>query len=149
MKVIAKENLTYDILEHNIYFESIHFATDSALKLLDDTSTIDVKDAERVINLINNQNIYDLNLQKYSYKHMGKSLTLERLSRSERLFLMSYIADKKHIKCWFYGEIRCLTDSTLELYMKLFGRSEYVNIVINEATLVDYFQNMVGEITNE
>lgn len=144
MKIISKDKLTYSMIENAVYIEIINFSSQEVLDLIDKGSrcNLDSIDIENLLNTINDQNLHGLDLQTYSYYRNNAKLAFGKLARSERLFLLSYIADKTHTECYFEDDIRSLTAKTLVKYMLTFGRSKYVNLVVADSNVVGYYEHV-------
>lgn len=144
MKIISKDKLTYSMIENAVYIEIINFTSQRVLDLIDKGARCNLNsaDIENLLNTINDQNLNKLDLQTYSYYRNNDKLAFGKLARSERLFLLSYIADKTRTECYFEDDIRSLTTKTLVKYMVTFGRSKYVNLVIADSNVVGYYEHV-------
>lgn len=86
-----------------------------------------------VLNSINNQGITSIQLQGGSYTVDGNiELGLSAMATSELFFLAAFIADKMHIHIYVQYYIQQLTKKTCITFFKLFGNSEYVDLVLDE-----------------
>lgn len=132
------------MIENAVYIEIINFTSQRVLDLIDKGARCNLNsaDIENLLNTINDQNLNKLDLQTYSYYRNNDKLAFGKLARSERLFLLSYIADKTRTECYFEDDIRSLTTKTLVKYMVTFGRSKYVNLVIADSNVVGYYEHV-------
>lgn len=132
------------MIENAVYIEIINFTSQVVLDLIDKGARCNLNsaDIENLLNTINDQNLNRLDLKTYSYYRNNDKLAFGKLARSERLFLLSYIADKTHTECYFEDDIRSLTAKTLAKYMITFGMSKYVNLVVADSNVVGYYEHV-------
>lgn len=129
------------------YFRKINFTDDKVLKLLDDVDDTHKVKIIETLNKINNQDIQDINFDKYQYKHRNNILGFSKLSKAECIFLIASIADIKEINIWLHTDITQLTRSTLIKFMKQFKNSPYINIIYDSELSRAFFDSALKEAT--
>ena len=149
MKINTLSSYDKKLLYNDFYIKKISFADDKITKLIHGVEAGDKDEIIANLNMINNQNIQDINFEKYQYTHRGNVLGFSELSKAERVFLLATIADKKHKEIWLHTDITQLTKSTLKKLIKLFYNSPYVNIVYDSELSRPFYNAMVKEAIND
>lgn len=130
MKIVKNNfNLLADNLLERIDMEG-EFETDlcdkfSKLKL--DGSLLEI------LKTFNEHIIYiDTEVQQYMIEKDGKKhrLGFSRLSTGERIFVVSFMADKTKTKIILYNELGQLDLRHIKMFFKLWINSDYVDIII-------------------
>lgn len=87
-----------------------------------------------IINSINNQGVEAIDCKTFRYVRKGVILGFDKMSRAERLFLVTYCAVVKKQPIYLQDDVRQLTDHTIELYFNFFKKidvRDYINIICN------------------
>lgn len=92
-----------------------------------------------VLNSINNQGITSISIRNGEYVVDGSvKLGIASMATSELFFLFAFLADKTctHIYVQYY--IQQLTKKTCITFFKLFGNSEYVDLILDDGQFAFY-----------
>lgn len=146
MEFIKKEDLAKKVNSNMTTLDVIDLKYREVGSLID--SLDDREDAEPLadlLNKINNQGIYDINIHKYTYMHLGKKLWFDDLSTAEKVFLLAYAANKLKRTIYFNYDIKSLTKTTLKLFIKTFYSSPYVNVMYDEDKMTNFYNFMIKE----
>lgn len=149
MKCDTLANYGKKISYEKNYFKRINFADDKVTRLLDGISNSHKKQIIETLNKINNQNIQDINFDKYQYTHRDNILGFSKLSKAESVFLVASVADIKKTNVWLHTDITQLTRSTLIKFMKQFKNSPYINIIYDSELSRAFYNSALKEATND
>lgn len=149
MDIRYVRELSNYIITNRRLIKSIDFSTTLVGNLLDGICDVNKAEILNILNSINNQNIQDIDINKYRYMHRNNKLSFHKLSMAERLFLLAFAADFTHTEVYFMNEVESLTRKTLKLFIKLFGHSKYVNIACIDEDNVLYYNFFKKEVLND
>lgn len=149
MKIKLKDEIDKKLIYTDKYINRISMADNKITKLLDGIDLIKSEEIRHVINTINNQNIENIDFDRYRYTHRGIELGFSELSKAEKVFMLASVADIKKKEIWLHTDITQLTKSTLKKFIKRFYNSEYVNIVYDSSISTAFYNAMIKEALND
>lgn len=119
-------------------------------KIVNKIRGIDSTELVNLLNRINNQGITSIDTNTYSYVIDGCiDLSYSDLATSEMLFLFAYAADYAGVQVFIYHYLDQLCLDTCKLFFSVFGKSDYVNMIVDEYS-VSYYRDMLSkEIEND
>lgn len=106
------------------------------------------KELVKILNMINNQGILEFNSEYQTYKNNKGVLPWSRLCTAERIFIVSYFANINKMNICITGAIKELSRDTLHLFFKLFGNSEYVDIMLpyRDEIFTEFLRYVIKEV---
>lgn len=106
----------------------------------------DAEDAIRVLNLISNQGITNIDFSSLQYTVDGNiTLGFLNFATSELMFLLSFVADRAKMGIFIRNYMQQLNDSVCRTFFSIFKNSDYINIVLEEEHLA-YYSDMLNEV---
>ncbi|MGN0375748.1 MAG: hypothetical protein ACI4EN_09650 [Butyrivibrio sp.] len=149
MRIELKDKLNKKLIYNDNYIKRISMTDNKIVKLLSNISFSQAEEVRHILNSINNQNIENIDFDRYKYTHRGIELGFSELSKAEKVFMIAAIADMKKYEIWLHTDITQLTKSTLKKFIKRFYESEYVNIVYDSDISTAFYNAMVKEAIND
>lgn len=146
MQIDTIKNFGDSLILNKNYYRWIDFSNNNIGSLLTDELTEHKKRILDNINSINNQNIQDIDFNSFKYKHWDTWISFSELSKAERVFMLSTVADILHVKIWLHTDMTQLTKTTIKKFLRLFSESEYVNIVITSELSRAFYSVMMKEV---
>lgn len=88
---------------------------------------IDTRDLVECLNSINNQEIEEIDLLRFTYRRKGKELSLFNLSSSERVFFISWLAVSCNKQIYVRYNGIWLRPATWSAYLRYFVNKDVCN----------------------
>lgn len=107
-------------------------------KLIDQLDESHSDAISALLNTINDQGIEAVYCDMFRYKVKGVTLSLPHMSTAERIYLVSYAAVTLEKVIYLHYGMTQLSPNTIRAYMKIFGNSEYINILCDDLDSYNY-----------
>ena len=127
MKILNLEDVNL-IPDDAKFIEFIDLGSQFFISKIDST-TLTSDEIVGTVNRINSQGITSFDLGALIYTRHNIRLGFPHLSTAEKLFFAAMLVDNTKDSVYFCREFRQLRDVTKELFISLFYKSEYVNLV--------------------
>lgn len=110
----------------------VSFTTNIEMQLINSLDDSDNAVLVSLLNEIANQGIERFDILRYRYYVRNFEMSISRLSTAEKVFLISYAANKSRKLIYLSFGLRQLSHSTTRIFMDNFGSSNYINLVFYE-----------------
>lgn len=147
MKFLNRLDITTEVISSDFYMKNIDLYRMSIKNMIKEIGK-QGKDDEclKCLNILG-QEIESIDTLNYEYKHLGKTLSFDCLSRGERVLLVSYASKITNTPIILYNDIMQLTKTTLRSFYNLFGNCDNITIVYKNDSELNYLElAMQGEI---
>lgn len=140
---IDKFNETAKALDFMDCFDVLSPLDSRFAEVVDVLTESDADELVGILNKIDNQGITSIDVMTYSYIIDGKiKLRYSDMATSEILFLFSYAVcvAKRHV--YISNYLQQLRQNTAKMYFSIFGKSEYIDFLV-EVEDLGYYQALL------
>ena len=143
MKVMYSGDLDSKTIDSTYNFKCINTPSRKILEMASKLSKDDCADIVKMLNMINNQGIMEIDNRSMLYKikdNKGEALLpFSSMSTSEALFFTSALADKTKTNIFVSKDITQLTVKTLKTFVELFKNSRYVTVIFDDENVAGFY----------